>query len=828
MHDATVDRLAKLITDRRPEEGPGKDRRVQQQVRSIFTHLRLAEGWFSFFLLALVVYSTIWCVQVVGWVAHSNLLTPITGLGLLFGVIAAKQRRFPRVLTHILAFVLSLLFAFWQTSNADWAGHPLVFFSSMQSWFHLALTGGTNSDDSIFLFFILALGFLLAYTSVWLVYRTRSPWLMLLANAVVLLINLSNIDVGYIVFLLIFLVAALLLLLRFNLYESASRWKHQGLRCSDDLGWEFMQAGSLISLAILVFSWLLPWGFINQQAASIWTAQGNPWVQAQNLWNRVLSVSGGSIPQNHGNFTNLLTLGGNPNLTNAQVFHVKTTDGTQYLIYSSYDQYDGVRNWSSSAQSDSPNKANIVYYDDSVDLRAVNQTVQVVNAPGEQYAYIFGASQVASTNQNSQLVRNKSDGEVVAWLRNNGRLAAGDVYTVVSYVSSADVQTLRSVPMPGTTPPLPPTFDGPLPPTYFSPNVLVAYGKLPSGLDPRIKTLAQQITANQPTMYDKVTALETYLRGNYTYDTNIAAPPPGTEAASWFLFQSRHGFCNYFATAMTLMARSLGIPARVAAGYTNGKYNTSTNEWDIAGTDAHAWTQVYFAGYGWINFEPSATFSPFARPTKASGTSTTTLTPSGSTINNTRHPGQNVPNDAEGAGQDATGTTGISAATQIRQDISIVLLILVAFMLSGLVYFGFWWRRLFRGLSPPAEVYGRVSVLAGWAGLANRRSQTPHEYMLSLSSADPEDAVTFERLGDIYARTRWADQNGPDHPDKTGESGEVHTLWKVLQPHLVLYVLRHPHFLRFVPSRLGGWLRRPFTRRVRPSASTVVIEEHID
>lgn len=829
MQEATVDRLAKLIADQRPEGGPEKDRRVQRQARNVFAHLRLAEGWFSFFLLALVVYSTIWCVQVVGWVDHIGLLTPLTGLGLLCGVIAAKQQRLPRVLVHILAVILSLLFAFWQTSNADWAGQLPAFFHSMRTWFTLALAGGTNSDDSIFLFFILTLGFLLAYTSAWLVYRTRSPWLMLLANAVVLLINLSNIDAGYIVFLVIFLVAALLLLLRFNLYESSARWRRQGLRCSDDLGWEFMQAGSLISLAILVFSWLLPWGYTSQQAAQIWSADNNPWVQVQNLWNRVLSVSGGSIPQNHGNFTNMLTLGGSPNLVNTPVFHVKTSDGTQYLIYSSYDQYDGVRNWSSSSQSTQANPANVISSNSALDLRAVNQTIQVVNPPGEQYAYIFGASQIVATNQTTQLISSKADGEVVAWLRNNGKLAAGDVYTVVSYVSNADVQTLRSVPMPGTASPLPPTYDGPLPPTYFEPNTLVTYTKLPPGLNPAIKRLALQITANAPTMYDKVAALETYLRNNYTYDASISAPPPGVEAAYWFLFQSKRGFCNYFASAMTLMARELGIPARVAAGYTNGKYNSSTNQWDISGTDAHAWTQIYFAGYGWINFEPSATFSPFARPIKSSGTPGVTVSPSGSTTSGIKHhPGDNLPQDVGSTGPNGTNTGGPSLASQIRQDVGVVLLILVAFILGGLIYFGFWWRRLFRGQSLPAQVYGRVGLLASWAGIAARRSQTPREYMLALSAVDPEDAVTFERLGDIYARERWANQDGPDHPDRTGETREVPGLWKSIQPHLLVYVLRHPHFLRSVPSLLGSWFRRPFSGHARRSSSTVVIEEHID
>lgn len=828
MQDATVDRLAKIIGDQHSGDNPEKNRRVQHQARNIFAHLRLAEGWFSFFLLALVVYSTIWCVQVVGWVEHINLLTPLTGLGLIVGIIAAKQQRIPRVLVHIIAVVLSLLFAFWQTTNADWGGQIVAFWNSMHSWFALALSGGTNSDDSIFLFFILTLGFLLAYTSAWLVYRTRSPWLMLLANAIVLLINLSNIDAGYVIFLIIFLVAALLLLLRFNLYESSARWKRQGLRCSDELGWEFMQAGSLISLAILVFSWLLPWGYTNVQASQIWSAENNPWVQTQNLWNRILSVSGGNVPQNHGNFTSLLSLGGSPNLTNTPVFHVKTTDGTQYLMYSSYDQYDGVRNWSNSGLDTTPQKGDTVYYDGALLLRSVTQTVQVVNPPGEQYAYIFGASQIASTPQDTKLIRNKSDGEVIAWLRNNGKLAAGDIYTVISYVSNADVQTLRSVPMPsGVTPP-PTGYDGPQSSTDFDPNVLSVYTKVPATLNPDIKRLAQQITAKATTMYDKVVAIESYLRDNYTYDASIAAPPPGVEAASWFLFDSKRGFCNYFASAMTLMARELGIPARVAAGYTNGKYNPKTNQWDINGTDAHAWTQIYFAGYGWVNFEPSATFTPFSRPIKSSGTPGVTVSPSGSIASGTKVHNPNEPQDSGHPGLDVPNSGGPSAASQIRQSVGIVLLVLVVFILGGLIYFSLWWRRLFRGLSLPAQAYGRVGVLASWAGIAGRRSQTPREYMLSLATVAPEEAITFERLGDIYARERWADRDGPDHPDKTGETSQVHGLWKTVQPRLVLYVLRHPHFLRRLPSHLGGWLRRPFTRNNRRSASTVVIEEHID
>lgn len=826
MQNATVERLSKIIAEPKQGEEPGRNRRTPQ-VGNLLSHLKLAEGWFSFFLLALVVYSTIWCVQAVNWVNHLGLLTPITALGLLFGIIAAKQQRVPRVVIHLLAFILGLLLAFWQTSSVDYAGSASAFMNNIRAWIQLAIGGGTSTDDSIFLFFILALGFLLAYTSTWLVYRTRSPWLMLLANAIVLLINLSNIDAGYVIFLVIFLVAALLLLLRFNLYESSSRWKRQGLRCSDDLNWEFMQAGALISLGILVFSWLLPWGYVNQPAAQIWSADGNPWVNAQNLWNRLLSVSGGSTPQNHGTFANTLTLGGNPNLANTPVFQVKTSDGNQYLISVTYDRYDGVKNWSNGSQGQIANKANTIISDGSASLRLVSQTIKVINPPGVQYPYLFGASQIASTDQSTHLSVNRTDGEVIAWLRDNGRLAAGDVYTVVSYVSSADLKSLRTVPMPVDSPKLPPNYDGEVPLNYYDPNILSLYTRLPAGLSQQIKDLAVNATSGAANMYDKVVALESYLRSHYTYDTAITAPPAGTEATQWFLFQSKRGYCNYFASAMALMARELGIPARVAAGYTYGKFNPATESWDINGTDAHAWTQVYFAGYGWVNFEPSQTFSTFSRPLlPPNPTAVGTQDPSQVTAAGTRRVNNPRPEEDSG-GFGPSSNDSFDLAGQLRMDVGIVLLALVAFILGGLIYFGFWWRRLFQGVSLPGQIYGRVRTLAGWAGVSTHPSQTPHESMHALSTIAPDEGAKFERLGDIYTRERWADPQSSDHPGRSGEVGEIPGLWKTLQPRLVVYVLRHPHFLRSWPSRIRDFTRRLLSRRsaTRKNAPVVVEEE---
>jgi Transglutaminase-like superfamily/TgpA N-terminal domain len=818
MQDTAIEGLSKIIADPHPGgDDSGKNRQVPSRP-GFHWHLGLAEGWFSLFLLAAVVFSTIWCVEAAGWVAHLNILSLTTLVGLIGGVVAAKQRRLSRLVVHPVALVVGLLLALWQTAGADYGGNVSALLHSMHQWLMIALAGGSSSDDSIFLFFITALGFLLAYTSAWLVYRTRKPWLMILANAVVLLINLSNIDSGYIVFLVVFLVAAMLLMLRFHLYESSVRWKRQGLRSADDLGWEFMQVGALICIGILIFAWILPSGYKNDAAAQIWSADNNPWVQLQNAWNRLISVSGGVNLSNRGNFTDTLVLGGNPNLNNDIVFTVRINGDGQYLESLSYDTYNG-RGWTSGPTVGTTVKANTISYDGSQDLNAIRQDITVVNPPGEQYPYLLGASQIASANQAAEVLASRATGSAIAWLRTNGKLTAGSTYTVVSYISGADVKTLRTVPLPVNAPtfipdPARPDLEPPV--TYFDPNILKTYSQLPSNLDPNIKNLAEQVTAGAHTMYDKAVALESYFHDNYTYDVHISLPP-GEEGVSWLLFRSQHrAFCNYFATAMAIMARELGIPARVVSGYTSGKFDSKQNEWVIRGSDAHSWVQIYFAGYGWVNFEPSPRFQSFTRPIASSQGSPGIIPngPGGSQRdkNNNHLKLPELPSSVN----TNTAVTAAQQQAQLRQDVGLALAGLILLILSGAIFFGIWWRRLYHGYGLPAQIYGRVCTLAKWAGLSIRPSQTPFEYMHTLEEATPDEAVTLERLGDIYVRDRWADPSSTVHPRRTGEIAQLPGMWKQLQPRLFLYVLRHPYFLRRLPERIGSLIGKRKSRQRVP------------
>src|SRR5712692_837115 len=137
----------------------------------------------------------------------------------------------------------------------------------------------------------------------------------------------------------------------------------------------------------------------------------------------------------------------------------------------------------------------------------------------------------------------------------------------------------------------------------YSPEIRDIYLQLPA-LDPRIRALARQITASAPTAYDKAAAIESYLQTRYGYTLDLSGTP-GKDPLSYFLFERRAGHCEYFAAAMTVMLRSLGIPARYVNGFLPGEYNDVGEDYIIRASDAHSWVEVYFPEYGWIAFDPT-------------------------------------------------------------------------------------------------------------------------------------------------------------------------------------------------------------------------------
>ncbi|MGB7023569.1 MAG: DUF3488 and transglutaminase-like domain-containing protein [Candidatus Acidiferrales bacterium] len=140
-------------------------------------------------------------------------------------------------------------------------------------------------------------------------------------------------------------------------------------------------------------------------------------------------------------------------------------------------------------------------------------------------------------------------------------------------------------------------------PTEYPADITSTYLQLPR-LDPRIKQLAEQITAHAPTPYDKASNIGLYLRTRFGYTLDLS-DMNHRDPLAYFLFVKRAGNCEYFASAMVVMLRTLGIPARYATGFLAGEYNDLAHDYIVRGSDAHSWVEAYFPGYGWITFDPT-------------------------------------------------------------------------------------------------------------------------------------------------------------------------------------------------------------------------------
>ncbi len=134
-------------------------------------------------------------------------------------------------------------------------------------------------------------------------------------------------------------------------------------------------------------------------------------------------------------------------------------------------------------------------------------------------------------------------------------------------------------------------------------EIRATYLQVPT-IDPRIKPLVDQITAKASSQRDKAYAIEAYLRSHYGYTLQLPETAPRDPLAH-FLFERRKGHCEYFASAMAIMLRTVGIPSRVVNGFSGGEFNDITSQYVIRASDAHSWVDAYIPGEGWTEFDPT-------------------------------------------------------------------------------------------------------------------------------------------------------------------------------------------------------------------------------
>jgi transglutaminase-like putative cysteine protease len=142
------------------------------------------------------------------------------------------------------------------------------------------------------------------------------------------------------------------------------------------------------------------------------------------------------------------------------------------------------------------------------------------------------------------------------------------------------------------------------------------YLALPPELPARVQRLAHQLAAPAASPYDQAKAIEAYLR-SFPYSLAVAEPPPERDVVDYFLFDLQQGYCDYYATAMVVLARAAGLPARLAVGYIGGRYQADSGRYLVSKAEAHSWPEIYFPEYGWINFEPTGGRPALERPAEA-------------------------------------------------------------------------------------------------------------------------------------------------------------------------------------------------------------------
>ena len=136
------------------------------------------------------------------------------------------------------------------------------------------------------------------------------------------------------------------------------------------------------------------------------------------------------------------------------------------------------------------------------------------------------------------------------------------------------------------------------------------YLQIPETVPGRVLDLADSVTSSANTPYEKAQALEAYLR-QFTYSLELPEPPADRDIVDYFLFELQKGYCDYYASAMVILARAAGLPARLAIGYATGSYDYAQSLFVVTEANAHAWPEIYIEPFGWVPFEPTAGLSTF-------------------------------------------------------------------------------------------------------------------------------------------------------------------------------------------------------------------------
>ena len=328
------------------------------------------------------------------------------------------------------------------------------------------------------------------------------------------------------------------------------------------------------------------------------------------------------------------------------------------------------------------------------------------------------------------------------------------------------------------------------------------YLQLTPNFPGKVRDLAEELTVGQDNPYDMAEAIRVYLQ-NLPYSLDIAVPPPGQDWVEFFLFTERRGYCQNYASAMITMLRSLGVPSRLAVGFAPGIYNADRDVWVVQAQHYHAWPEVYFPEYGWVEFEPTP---PDVQPALDE-------------LGIPQQPGlQSVTSDLEdcielfGIGvcqalddlldedldepidfgelpatstvevAPVEGGTGFPISPWILLGLGVGLALVVPVGTAS--YFR--WGILRLGY--PTVTYAFMSFLGRLGGVGLRAHDTSWDYCARLTRAFPDRSEPMEHITRGYVTTRYGPSRGLDE----AETSALRAAWRSVRGALVRRILARP------------------------------------
>lgn len=654
------------------------------------------------------------------------------------------------------------------------------------NWIDALINNVASNDNYIFIFEMSFLLWWLTYLGVWSILRYGYTWRAIIPAGIVLLVNTYYAPESILGFLVVFCLIAMLLFVRTNLAEQQLRWRDQRVHFSPDVTFDFLRNGLAYSVIIVALAWIIPGLGRSVEVRTVLDPINQQWEETSQRMNRLYQGLNRQTRPAASSFGPSLSLGGARNVGDSLIFHVSAVRA-RYWRAVVYDTYTG-RQWLTTNELESNFDANQMITAADWQLRQpLTQTITLL-APSS--GMIFAAPDIISVNlpiaAGVRVLPQDEPSETppveVTSARSRQGLEANDSYVVVS---AQTMITERALEEAGTE---------------YPESIRETYLQLPENFSQRVAAEAQTIAAGQPNVYAKARAIETFLR-SYTYNDNIEAPPPDRDPVEYFLYDIREGYCDYYATSMVVMLRSLGIPARAVSGYAEGRYDEESRLYYITERDAHTWVEVYFPGYGWIEFEPTAGETQLNRPTGDEGSETPLmpedLDPSAQQpFNEDPLLDEQLPQDPAAPLPD-DGTFTLDDAAQAARQWWFWALVTPIVLGLGLWFI---YRTQVRGPSGfdpelPPIFYERLQRWADRLGINGPLSHTPYEQAQHLSRALPEGRAPITSITEQYVRYRFSRRALPVAVHRTlvppapvaeqiseSPSGTLTQDWQLLQP----------------------------------------------